>query len=54
MDKEELIEFLKENLSINIELTYDGELKVDLSLDGDLISSDSIYLPEKDKSRYWD
>jgi len=45
MDKEELIDFLKENLSISIEEyndLYDKGLKIKLELDGETISKSSV------------
>lgn len=45
MDKEELMEFLKDNLSISVEDhtdMYETGFKVQLLLDGDVISEDTI------------
>ncbi|MCY7959616.1 hypothetical protein MOC41_06210 [Bacillus spizizenii] len=48
MDKEQLIKFLKENLTIEVDEhieQFTGEgLKVSLNLNGEKISSDSIIL----------
>lgn len=50
MTKEELLEFLKENLSISIDREYgfysDDGIKVVLSLDCEEISSSTVYLSE--------
>jgi hypothetical protein len=52
MDKEELICFLKENLSVNVECDYDGcdspEITVSISLGTHLICESSDYLLKVD------
>lgn len=52
MDKEELINFLEENLSINVECDYDGcgspEVRVSISLGTHLICESSDYLLKVD------
>lgn len=45
LNKEELLEFLKENLSIEVEqTTHYGGVKVTLLLEGDIISTDYEYI----------
>jgi hypothetical protein len=51
MDKEELIDYLSENLAIKLKLDWEGSLRVALILEGEEISSSDIYLPEKDMNR---
>lgn len=51
MEKDELIEYLTENLSIDIRIGRGDSLKVKLLLDGEEISSSDVYLPERDKGR---
>lgn len=52
MDKEELINFLKENLSIDVDCHYDGcdspEITVSISLGTYLICESSDYLLKVD------
>jgi len=55
MTKEELIEFLKENLTISVSQTYEYVyggigpcVHVALNLQGEEISSDTYQLPSKD------
>ncbi len=46
MDKAELKEYLKENLSITTGINWDGTLEITLVLDGEPISYDYVTLPE--------
>lgn len=44
MNKEELIQFLKENLKVEIWRDYDGQVNVSLYLGDEKISTSSDYL----------
>lgn len=46
MNKEELKEYLRENLSITAGINWDGTLEITLVLDGEPISFDYVSLPE--------
>lgn len=46
MDKTELKEYLRENLSITASINWDDTLEITLLLDGEPISSDYVPLPE--------
>jgi len=57
LDKEELKEYLKNNLKVNVSCKW-GEfdcryLKVELELDGAVISSDSLNIRELEKDGGW-
>jgi hypothetical protein len=54
MDKEELIEFLKENLKINLYCSTSGRLTVDISIEGEPVTSSECYLPDDNSKNYWD
>jgi hypothetical protein len=45
MDKKELGEYLKDNLSFALYCTRSGKLEIELSLEDEVISSAEVYLP---------
>jgi len=56
LDKEELKEYLKNNLKVNIACKwgdFDKYLTVELELDGEVISSDRVYTSELEKDGSW-
>lgn len=52
MDKEEIFDYLNNNLKISISYQGYGEIKVSLCLEGMEISEDSTTIPIPEENRY--